>query len=348
MVKEEEKEEKEEKERERVPWQKDPEKEKKKDPWQKDQQKKPGKRILGKRINRRRGEKDPWQKDQQKASKMGLKTMAGLGVLNNKHRPAGSGTVSHKRREKYRLRQRNREVQNALGDQNPFPGKKRPERRKKKMKEKRRRKRRRKKGKKRSMRHSLKKGRSKKRERKRKQPLPKGHRLKRKGKRKRKKPLPKGTQAEEKRKKEEEEALAKRTQAEEKKKREEEEALALLKAEEEKNKNFPALEEADSKKPKKQAGQQDLAVPKGSKKKRKRRQPLPQRVNKLTLEPSEREKQRQKMAEKEEGWVDVVRKGKKRGLTQPQQQPRLGKSLLQLLLPQSLSKGPTTSLSKGA
>ena len=109
-------------------------------------------------------------------------------------------------------------------------------------------------------------------------------------------------------------------QAEEKKKREEEEALALLKAEEEKNKNFPALAKRRQKEEKEEAA-------------------LAQRVNKLTLEPSEREKQRQKMAEKGEGWVDVVRKGKKRASPSPSSSPDWGT--------QSLSKGPTTSLSKG-
>lgn len=86
------------KEKAKNPWQKDQQKQQ--DPWQKDQQEKA---------------KDPWQKDQQKE----LIPRAKLGVSTTSGGQAGSGTVSHKRREKYRLRQRNREEMNAKGIRTP-------------------------------------------------------------------------------------------------------------------------------------------------------------------------------------------------------------------------------------
>ena len=189
--------------------------------------------------------------------------------FNNKHRPAGSGTVSQKRREAYRPRQRNREEQNAREIRTP------------------------------SQPRNDEKARLEKEEKERKEKEEEEALVKRKpGIKEEEQTLAKRKEAIE----EEERALAKRKEAIEeeealhkKKQQEEEEALAKRKEQEEKE----ALA-------KRKEQEEEEALAKSAEK---------------DFGPSEKELQKQKMVAKEESWVQVVKKGKKRPSPSPSPNP---------------------------
>ena len=202
--------------------------------------------------------------------------------FNNKWRPAGSGTVSHKRRDKYRLRQRNREELNAKGIRTPSQERAALEEERREEEEE---------------------------EEQRKEEEALAFLDKRKRQRD-EAALGRRNQEEEKKKKEQEAALDKRK--EEEKKQEQEAALDKRKEEEKKKEEEAAL---DKRKQEEEEKKKEAALDKRKEEEKKKEEEAA--LDKRSLEPSEKELQKQKMVAKEENWVEVVKKGKKRPSPSP-------------------------------
>ena len=223
-----------------------------------------GKKGKGKGVGKREGE-GKGKGSLAKGSTDGFNNDGWAWGFNNKHRPAGSGTVSQKRREAYRPRQRNREEQNARGIRTP------------------------------SQPRNDEKARLEKEEKERKEKEEEEALVKRKpGIKEEEQTLAKRKEAIE----EEERALAKRKEA-----IEEEEALHKKKQQE---------EEAALAKRKEQEEKEALA----KRKEQEEEEALAKSAEK-DFGPSEKELQKQKMVAKEESWVQVVKKGKKRPSPSP-------------------------------